>query len=88
MYSVQECKTKIVRIIDRLPDSKIEELLDYASFLSSRYSTPPESPDEREVRLNDGEEFMDIFGIWSKADLEEFNKAVSDFRKIDPDDWT
>jgi len=87
MFSAQECKTKIVGIIDRLPDAKIEELLDYASFLSSRYSTPPESTEAREGKLDDGEEFMDIFGIWSKADLEEFNRAVSDFRKIDPDDW-
>ena len=38
MLGVQEYKTKIDRIIERLPESKIEELLDYATYLSTRYS--------------------------------------------------
>jgi hypothetical protein len=91
MLSVQECKTEIVKIIDRLPDSKIEELLDYASFLGSRYSTSLGSMGERtEDNINKKgsidyrEEYMDIFGVWSKEELEGFNKATDDFRKIDP----
>ncbi len=38
MLPVQEYKSKIDNIIERLPDEKVEELLDYATFLSSRYS--------------------------------------------------
>ena len=94
MLCVQECKTEIVKIIDRLPDSKVEELFDYASFLGSKYSTPPGSMGEKiEDNINKKEsidyreEYMDIFGVWSKEELEDFNKATDDFRKIDPGDW-
>ncbi|NIM13365.1 MAG: hypothetical protein GTO45_14725 [Candidatus Aminicenantes bacterium] len=38
MLSVQECKLRIGSIIDSLPEDKLEELVDYAIFLSSRYS--------------------------------------------------
>ena len=43
MLAVQEYKLKIDRIIERLPESKIEELLDYATYLSTRYSRQTES---------------------------------------------
>ncbi|UCH94539.1 MAG: DUF2281 domain-containing protein [Candidatus Aminicenantes bacterium] len=43
MLAVQEYKLKIDRIIDRLPESKIEELLDYATYLSTKYSQQTES---------------------------------------------
>ena len=33
------------------------------------------------------EEFADLFGCWSAADLAEFEEATKDLRQIDPDDW-
>lgn len=33
-------------------------------------------------------QFLDLFGIWTKEDAEEFNKNVRDIRKVDPQDWT
>ena len=33
------------------------------------------------------EEFADLFGCWSAADLAEFEQATKDLRQIDPDDW-
>jgi hypothetical protein len=43
MLGVQEYKLKIDRIIERLPESKVEELLNYATYLSTRYSKQTES---------------------------------------------
>ncbi len=37
MLSLQDYKVRIAKIIDRLPDQKVIELMDYAAFLSSRY---------------------------------------------------
>lgn len=33
------------------------------------------------------EEFMDLFGSWSKEDRQEFEKASEDLRQVDPGDW-
>jgi len=44
MLPLQEYKLKIDNIIERLPGEKVEELLDYATFLSSRYSRQEEQP--------------------------------------------
>lgn len=33
-------------------------------------------------------QFEDLFGSWSKADFEEFEKHTEDLRTIDPEDWT
>lgn len=33
------------------------------------------------------EEFADLFGCWSAADLAEFEEATKDLRQIDPSDW-
>jgi hypothetical protein len=43
MLGVQEYKLKIDRIIERLPESKVEELLNYATYLSTRYSKQTQS---------------------------------------------
>lgn len=32
-------------------------------------------------------DFDKFYGIWSKKDTREFDKAVSDFEKIDREDW-
>lgn len=37
MLNVQEYKSQIDTIIEQLPESKVEELLDYASFLRARF---------------------------------------------------
>ncbi len=42
------------------------------------------SYDDKNDRKKD---FTDIFGVWSQADLREFEQAVEDFGKIDPGDW-
>lgn len=38
MLNMQDYKAKISRIIDRLPQQKVVELMDFAAFLSARYS--------------------------------------------------
>jgi hypothetical protein len=42
------------------------------------------SPD---VDSNHREEFMDLFGIWSKQDENEFLSKTKDFTVVDPRDW-
>ncbi len=32
-------------------------------------------------------EFADLFGIWSKDEVKEFEKHTKDFEKIDNEDW-
>ncbi len=32
-------------------------------------------------------EFADLFGIWSKDDMKEFEKHTKDFEKTDNEDW-
>ena len=32
-------------------------------------------------------EFMDLFGVWTEKDLEEFSRAVQDFEEIDEEEW-
>lgn len=32
-------------------------------------------------------EFMDLFGVWTEEDLEEFSRAVQDFEEIDEGEW-
>ncbi|MBN1410919.1 MAG: hypothetical protein JW969_08740 [Spirochaetales bacterium] len=33
------------------------------------------------------DDFRDLFGKWSKKDLQDFEKAVKDFEQIDEQDW-
>ena len=32
-------------------------------------------------------EFIDLFGVWSKKDENEFNRRIKDLGKIDLQDW-
>jgi len=32
-------------------------------------------------------DFSEFFGLWTKKDAEEFDRAVRDFEKIDREDW-
>ena len=32
-------------------------------------------------------DFADLFGAWSAKDLAEFQRATSDLRKVDKEDW-
>jgi hypothetical protein len=51
MKTAYAYKIKIDSIIDRLPEAKVEELLDYASYLGSRYSPPQEGVTEESLLL-------------------------------------
>jgi len=33
------------------------------------------------------EQFTDLFGTWTKQDLEEFQENTADFSRVDPSDW-
>ncbi|MCK4797421.1 MAG: hypothetical protein KAT05_08570 [Spirochaetes bacterium] len=33
------------------------------------------------------EDFLDLFGKWTKSDLLEFEKSISDLNAINPKDW-
>lgn len=32
-------------------------------------------------------DFLDIFGVWSQQDVDEFKRRTDDCRKIDQEDW-
>ena len=32
-------------------------------------------------------EFLDLFGIWSDKDLQEFNATIEDLSQVNPEDW-
>ena len=36
---------------------------------------------------NHKDEFMDLFGVWSKEDYLEFFESTEDFNRVDPEDW-
>lgn len=33
-------------------------------------------------------DFLDLFGIWTKKNAEEFSYSIRDFEKIDKKDWS
>lgn len=33
------------------------------------------------------EQFADLFGTWTRQDLEEFQENTADFSQVDPSDW-
>lgn len=37
--------------------------------------------------VNHRAQFQDVVGVWSQADLAEFEAATADFSKIDAEDW-
>ena len=39
-------------------------------------------------KLDRKEQFEDLFGSWSQAEFEAFEKNTEDLRAINPDDWT
>lgn len=53
MLPVQEYKLRIDSIIERLPEQKVEELLDYATFLSSRYSRQEKQPEQTKSAVDE-----------------------------------
>jgi hypothetical protein len=62
MKGVQEYKIKIERIIERLPVSKVEELADYADYLSSRYPKEKKSGIDEESLILQQESLKNIWG--------------------------
>ncbi len=42
-----------------------------------------EEPPSRDRR----QQFLDLFGIWTKEEAEEFNKSLQETRRLDPEDW-
>ncbi|MCK5229677.1 MAG: hypothetical protein U9O82_02605 [Thermodesulfobacteriota bacterium] len=40
------------------------------------------------VSENHRDDFLDLFGQWSDADMNEFSQNIKDFNKIDPADWS
>jgi hypothetical protein len=48
---------------------------------------------EKSLGVNQGrkkdhrEDFMDLFGVWTENDLNEFNSATSELNQVDPGDW-
>ena len=33
------------------------------------------------------EQFIDLFGTWTKEDIEEFQENTADFSQVNPSDW-
>ena len=33
------------------------------------------------------EAFLDLFGTWSDAEARQFDEAVEEFSRVDPEDW-
>ncbi len=42
---------------------------------------------ESNSKENRKKELIEFLGVWSKDDLNSFNKAVSEFEKISEEDW-
>ena len=42
---------------------------------------------ESNSKENRNKELTEFLGVWSKDDLNSFNKAVSEFEKISEEDW-
>ena len=61
MTPVQEYKMKIERIIDRLPNSKVLELMDYADYLSSKYLKKENSAVDEESLILQRESLKNIW---------------------------
>ena len=36
---------------------------------------------------NHKKDFEDLFGVWSKAEADEFSRRIKDFEKVDQADW-
>ena len=53
MLPVQEYKLRIDSIIERLPNQKVEELLDYATFLIDRYSREEKGPEQTKSAVDE-----------------------------------
>jgi len=33
------------------------------------------------------DDFADLFGAWTEEELRDFERATSDLRRVDPEDW-
>jgi len=42
-----------------------------------------QEPDQKDHR----EDFLDLFGIWTKEEADQFNKSIQEMREIDLRDW-
>ena len=40
-----------------------------------------------DLKQTNKEAFMDLFGVWSEEEDEEFHGNISDLEQVDPDDW-
>lgn len=38
-------------------------------------------------KLRPKSDFSEFFGVWTKKEADEFDKAVKDFERIDREDW-
>jgi hypothetical protein len=38
-------------------------------------------------KMDNREEFMDLFGMWTKDDEKQFFEAIKDLEQIHPEDW-
>ncbi|MCK4766432.1 MAG: DUF2281 domain-containing protein [Candidatus Aminicenantes bacterium] len=61
MINVQEYKSKINNIIEHLPESKVEELWDFAAYLKARYTGKEESPVNEESLILQQESLKKIW---------------------------
>lgn len=50
------------------------------TILSEKLGVSRNLPDHRD-------EFMDLFGTWTREEYEEFQRNVEDFERIDEEDW-
>ena len=50
-------------------------------MLEESLGVKPKNPEDRK------KDFLDLFGIWSEKDAEEFDQSIKDFERIDPEDW-
>ena len=74
MYSIMKQKKRAKRNKTSL-NKTIKQLLEEALGLKP------------EMNENHREDFLDLFGVWSKSDMIEFTKNTKDCEKIDPSDW-
>ena len=81
VHALDPVTEKRIRVKARKEKKSINQTLKELLSGSVGVSAPPRSEDHSCA------EFKEFYGIWSDKDLREFNKAISDFERVDEKDW-
>ena len=67
------------------PSRKLEDL---DKALLQKEASRNKLAKKKETPSEKGESLMDLFGVWSKEEADQFAKSIDElFEKVDPDEW-